>query len=163
MWHSPPGTDGPKTSYPIPHKRPYSASLILLRLSRGGNVRHCTSCMCSCHTALISGSHRGKQYGQQGLPGLAHTHWLDDELAIAQGYQRYLYQVELVDTLIGRLVSRLQAEGLYDRSLIVFTADHGVSFRPNQPNRLLTEENAPDILRVPLFIKNALPTSRSHE
>ena len=96
----------------------------------------------------------GKQYGQQGLlPGLAHTHWLDDELAIAQGYQRYLYQVELVDTLIGRLVSRLQAEGLYDRSLIVFTADHGVSFRPNQPNRLLTEENAPDILRVPLFIK----------
>ena len=95
----------------------------------------------------------GKQYGQQGLPGLAHTHWLDDELAIAQGYQRYLYQVELVDTLISRLVSRLQAEGLYDRSLIVLTADHGVSFRPNQPNRLLTEENAPDILRVPLFIK----------
>ena len=73
--------------------------------------------------------------------------------SIAQGYQRYLGQVGLVDTLIGRLVSRLKAEGLYDRSLIVFTADHGVSFRPNQPRRLLTEENAPDIMRVPLFIK----------
>ena len=95
----------------------------------------------------------GKQYGQRDLPGLPNTHWLDDELATDLGYQRFQRQVGLVDTLIGKLVSRLQTEGLYDRSLIVLTADHGMSFRPNQPSRLLTEENAPDILRVPLFIK----------
>ena len=95
----------------------------------------------------------GKHYSHQGLPGLVSGRWLDDGLAISQGYQRYLYQVGLVDVLIGKLISRLKTEGLYDRSLIVLTADHGVSFRPNQPNRILTEENAPDIMRVPLIMK----------
>ena len=96
----------------------------------------------------------GKRYNSQtAMPGLIAGRWLDDELAISQGYQRYLSQVGLVDTLIGRLVSRLKTEGLYDRSLIVFTADHGASFRPNQPRRVLTESNAPDIMRVPLFVK----------
>lgn len=87
------------------------------------------------------------------MPGLAAGRWLDDEFAIFQGYQRYLSQVGLVDNLIGRLVSRLKTEGLYDRSLIVFTADHGASFRPNQPRRMLTESNMPDVIRVPLFVK----------
>lgn len=96
----------------------------------------------------------GQQYSlQTGLPGLVSGRWLDDELAVSQGYQRYLRQVGFVDTLIGRLIFRLKTQGLYDRSLIVLTADHGVSFRLNQPNRLLTEENAPDIIRVPLFMK----------
>ena len=96
----------------------------------------------------------GKHYSSQtAMPGLAAGRWLDDELAIFQGYQRYLSQVGLVDKLIGQLVSRLKTEGLYDRSLIVFTADHGASFRPNQPRRVLTESNMPDIVRVPFFVK----------
>ena len=42
-----------------------------------------------------------------------------------QGYQRYLLQLGFVDQLIGRLMDRLREEHLYDRSLIVVTADHG--------------------------------------
>jgi sulfatase-like protein len=55
--------------------------------------------------------------------------------------------------LLGKLVAKLRAVNLYDRSIIVITADHGVSFRPADRRRALTESNYQDILPVPLFIK----------
>ena len=79
--------------------------------------------------------------------------WHDDEWAVLQGYQTHLLQVGFVDTLIGRLLTRLKEVGLYDRSLIVVTADHGVSFRSGDNRRKLTQTNYQDILPVPLFIK----------
>ncbi len=79
--------------------------------------------------------------------------WHDDEWAVLQGYQAHLLQVGFVDTLIGRLMTRLKEVGLYDRSLIVVTADHGVSFRSGDNRRKFTQTNSQDILPVPLFIK----------
>ncbi len=79
--------------------------------------------------------------------------WSNDEWAVIQGYQRHLLQVGFADTLLGNLLNRLKAVGLYDRSLIVITADHGVSFLPNDSRRQLTETNFSDIMFVPLFIK----------
>ena len=79
--------------------------------------------------------------------------WHDDEWAVLQGYQAHLLQVGFVDTLIGRLLARLKEAELYDRSLIVVTADHGVSFRSGDHRRRLTQTNYQDILPVPLFIK----------
>ncbi len=79
--------------------------------------------------------------------------WGDDESAVIQAYQRYLLQVGFVDTLLGQLIAHLKAVGLYDRSLLVITADHGVSFRPNDARRVITESNYCDIMPVPLFIK----------
>ena len=65
-------------------------------------------------------------------------HWTADELPVAQALRRYLLQLRLVDRLIGRLVARLKQAGLYDASLIVVMADHGVSpsagRRPPQPD-----------------------------
>ena len=79
--------------------------------------------------------------------------WLDDEYLVAQGYQRYLLQVGFVDHLIGRFLDRLQALGIYDQSLIVITADHGVSFNPGSKRRLATPDTIGDILPIPLLIK----------
>jgi hypothetical protein len=78
----------------------------------------------------------------------AEYHW-----AAIQDYQRHLLQVGYVDTLLGTLLSHLQTIGLYDRSLIVITADHGVSFLPGDQRRKLTQTNFQDIMSVPLFIK----------
>ena len=61
--------------------------------------------------------------------------WVDDEWPVLQEYRRHLTQVRYVDTLLGRLLDRLKAQGLYDRSLVVVTGDHGVSFRPGVPSR----------------------------
>jgi hypothetical protein len=79
--------------------------------------------------------------------------WPDDEAAVSQAYQRYLLQVSFTDRMVGRLLARLKEAGLYDRSLIVLVADHGLSFRPNDYRRRPTGANYPDILSIPLLIK----------
>jgi hypothetical protein len=43
--------------------------------------------------------------------------------------------------------------GLYERSLLVVLADHGVSFLPNTARRAVGEDNYYDLMPVPLFIK----------
>jgi hypothetical protein len=68
-------------------------------------------------------------------------------------HQRHLLQVGFVDTMIGRLVARLRALGIYDEALIVVTADHGASYREGVPRRAARAQNQTDILRVPLIIK----------
>ncbi|MFQ5964292.1 MAG: sulfatase-like hydrolase/transferase [Candidatus Scalinduaceae bacterium] len=81
------------------------------------------------------------------------TRWGNDEVETIHYFQRHLLQVGFVDKLLGKLVAKLKEVGLYDRSLIVITADHGVSFWPNDESRELTKSNYQDILSVPLFIK----------
>ncbi len=88
-----------------------------------------------------------------GLNGLTKETWSGDEWAITQSHQRYLLQVGFVDTLLGQLVARLKAADLYEKSLIVVTADHGVSFRPHDNRRSITQTNFADIMTVPLFVK----------
>jgi hypothetical protein len=95
----------------------------------------------------------GKTYVDTGLPGLTEKKWNNDSWAITLNYQRYLLQVGYVDTLLGRVISRLKTAGIYDESLIIVTADHGVSFKPGGYRRPLTEANYQDIMPVPLFVK----------
>ena len=97
----------------------------------------------------------GQSYDVAGPdpPGLSSEHWSPDPWLSRQGYQRYLLQLGYVDRLLGRLIDRLRAEGLYDRSLIVVTADHGISFRADLNRRVVVPGNAPDIANVPLFVK----------
>ena len=83
----------------------------------------------------------------------AHGAWANDELLVARQQQRYLLQVLYVDQLLGQLVARLRETGMYDRCLLVVTADHGISFRPGVARRKFTPENQAEILSVPLLIK----------
>ena len=103
----------------------------------------------------------GQSYDVVGtdVPGLSSERWSADEWLTQQGYQRYLLQLGYVDRLLGRLVDRLRAEALYDRSLIVVTADHGISFHAEQNRRAVLPGNAPDIASIPLFVKQ--PGQRS--
>ena len=96
----------------------------------------------------------GKRYVLPGyrLKGLTEGKW-DDAFSGAQAYQQHLLQSGFVDTLLGELIDKLKTKGLYDRSLIIITADHGISFKANDMRRGLTETNYQDIMPVPLFIK----------
>ena len=68
--------------------------------------------------------------------------------------QRQLLQVGFADRLIGDLVGRLQAQGIYDESLIIITADHGASFQHSKRRRGEPDEGKEaDILSVPLIVK----------
>ena len=98
-------------------------------------------------------STRAQNLIRQGGQGNHWGKWRDDEWAVVQGHQGHLLQVGFVDTLLGRLLARLKKVGLYDRSLIVITADHGVSFRKGDSRRGVTKANYQDILPVPLLVK----------
>jgi Sulfatase len=78
--------------------------------------------------------------------------WVEPALAL-QAYQRHLLQAGFVDRLLGQLIDRLRATGVYDDALVVVTADHGVSFRVGESRRGATPRNLQDIAFVPLFVK----------
>jgi hypothetical protein len=94
-------------------------------------------------TKNLQPSGEGAQYGL----------WSQDEWAVDQAYQRHMLQVDLVDNLVVHLVSRLKETGLWDKAIIIVTADHGISFRAGDGRRDLTDTNFVDILSVPLFIR----------
>jgi hypothetical protein len=89
-----------------------------------------------------------------GVPGKQGGAWSkEDPWAIAQQYQRHLLQVGFIDGMLGQLVRRLKDMDLYDRSLLVITSDHGISFVPGVAQRNFVAENAAEIMRVPIIFK----------
>jgi hypothetical protein len=100
----------------------------------------------------------GKRYqGEWKIPGLefATNQWGPNAWLVTQAYQRFLLQVASADLLIGNMIDHLESIGIYDESLIVVVADHGVSFYPDSHRRgvppMINLDR--DILPVPLFIK----------
>jgi hypothetical protein len=84
--------------------------------------------------------------------------WSRDPWPSEIAFQRYLLQLGYVDRLLGELLDRLEATGLYDDALLVVVGDHGVTFRPGQMYRQPTDESVRDLMHVPLFVK--LPGTR---
>ena len=85
--------------------------------------------------------------------GGVRDHWRDDAWAVTLEYQRHLLQVQFADSLLGGLLRRLRAVGLYDDALVVVTADHGASLRPGMPFRQTTRQTFAEIAAVPLIVK----------
>jgi hypothetical protein len=95
----------------------------------------------------------GRRYDGGDLPGFETNRWGSDSFLVEQGYQRYLLQLGFADRLLGDLVRRLRSTGMYERSLLIVVADHGVSFHPEGRRRAFTEANLDDVVFVPLFVK----------
>jgi hypothetical protein len=96
----------------------------------------------------------GERYDVRAAPGWASNEiWNPNQAAVDQYWQRHLLQLGYADRVLGRLLQRLRSTGLYDRAVLVVTADHGVSFRAGQKRRPLSEANREDIAYVPLFVK----------
>lgn len=96
----------------------------------------------------------GRQYlTDNRSPGNVNSVWSRDEGLTALAYQRHLLQLGYVDVLLGEFLDRLQEQGVYDRSLVVVLADHGVAFVPGQHARRPVPETVGDVLYTPLFVK----------
>jgi hypothetical protein len=76
-----------------------------------------------------------------------------DPLVAQVNKQRMLLQLVYTDGLVGQLIDRLQANGLWDESLVVVTADHGEGVEAGSRWRHLDGTNTPDLAWVPLFVK----------
>lgn len=92
----------------------------------------------------------GMQYHSvRGLP-------VDGEWWGRLAHQRYLAQLEYTDTLLGDTLNLLQETGQYDESLLVLTADHGVSLTPGRAGSRELPADAPgigELAWVPMFLK----------
>jgi sulfatase-like protein len=88
------------------------------------------------------------------IPGLhGDNMWRGDQRRVDQGWKRHLLQVGYTDLLLRRLISRLKRVGLWDRSLVAFSADHGVSFVAGSSRRTATRRTVGGIAPVPFFLK----------
>ncbi len=79
--------------------------------------------------------------------------WGEDPRVARDAYRRHLLQLACTDGLLGEMVAQLRREGLYDRCLLVVTADHGCAFRSGDYHRRVSERNLVDVMAVPLLIK----------
>ncbi len=68
-------------------------------------------------------------------------------------FEHHLLQICFTDELMGQLFTRLKTVGLFDRTLIVVTSDHGISFGPESAGRTVTSSHFTDVMLVPLIIK----------
>ena len=68
-------------------------------------------------------------------------------------HQRHLLQLAYTDGLVGQVVDKLKAEGMWDKSVVVMGADHGEGWVPGEKPRSLGRTNAPDLMWVPMFVK----------
>ena len=81
--------------------------------------------------------------------------WVSDPWPVEVAQQRHMLQLAYTDRLLGELIERMKATGLWDEALVVVTADHGNSFVPGTKNRVL--ETQPqveaELAWVPMFVK----------
>lgn len=73
------------------------------------------------HSLLPHKPYEFDRYGNRGGTVPSEVGF-DDFEQMSAAYQQ---QVMFVDTLLGEFISRLKSEGLYDRSLVIVTGDHG--------------------------------------
>jgi hypothetical protein len=97
--------------------------------------------------------HRYRTGPHEAIPGLLDAPSWGNDYLLQQAYQRHLLQAGFADRLLGTLLRRLREKRLYDRALIVVTADNGESFLHHASRHLATPETVEDIADTPLFIK----------
>jgi hypothetical protein len=96
---------------------------------------------------------RGYTIHRRAYPGFGDRAWTHRQWLVDQAFQRHVLQTRYADALVGRLLDKVRAAGLYDEAVILVTADHGVSFRAGEPRRRVTVATAPDVAVVPFIVK----------
>jgi hypothetical protein len=87
------------------------------------------------------------------VPSLIDNTVVDDPKVAAVGQQRIVLQTAYADMLLGKMLDRLEETGLWDKAMVVVTADHGVGLVPGARRRRLNEQSAPDVTNPPLFVR----------
>ena len=98
----------------------------------------------------------GRRYRRQPndvIPGLSNLAY-EDQGQLDVLFQRHMLQTQFTDLQLQNLWDKLKSEGMWEDSLIVVAADHGVAFpKDDVQRRRLTRETAAEIAPIPLFIK----------
>jgi hypothetical protein len=93
------------------------------------------------------------------IPGMNSTPGFYSEYGALHAQQRLQLQIGFLDRQLGRLFKRMRRQRIFDKALIVATADHGISSESGVRSRRDTDmRNIDEVAPVPLFVK--LPRQR---
>lgn len=97
----------------------------------------------------------GTEYDSPAIdpPGQIGGIWTDEWPATLTELRLEL-QARYTDILMGQVIDRLEASGLWDRATIVVVADHGGSFISGERGRAITDDNAFEVMWTPLFVRS---------
>jgi hypothetical protein len=72
-------------------------------------------------------------------------------------YQAYLLQMAATDNIIANMMADMKKSANWNRTMIIVTADHGLTFMPGESKRKTVDPTnkgtLEDLYRIPLFIK----------
>jgi hypothetical protein len=102
---------------------------------------------------LPSGHVYGASATALTVPGKTGDAWPPSVPATDEAWQRHLLQTGYTDSLLGQALARMKQQDVYDKSLLIVTADHGISFRAGSARRVLSKTSGKDLVFVPLFVK----------
>ncbi len=97
----------------------------------------------------------GAQYVVDGptIPGLDDQTWKATPFQLQQAYQRDFLMTRFADNLLGEAITQMRSTGLWDKALVIVTADHGGAIGSGEERRPVTKENFGSVAGVPLFVK----------
>lgn len=95
------------------------------------------------------------------LRAAPHVPWDKESLDLLDGrrdrLQAHLTQYAATDAIIANMVRSMKRSANWNRTMIIVTADHGITFQQGETHREKVNVNSPgtleDLYRVPLFIK----------
>ena len=100
------------------------------------------------------GAHEGVEEEFFKLSEVTIPHFLPDTKETREELANYYQSCARIDKGVGRLIEILKEAGLYDKTLIVFTADHGMAFAGGKTT---VYEGG---LRVPFVVRNPYEKKR---
>ena len=117
------------------------------------------------HVTHFSQSHESRAFGDvensRHDPALQRLRAYHPDIPdIRNNYAHYADQVELMDAAVGEVLARLEADGLADSTIVIFTTDHG-GVMPGS-KRFVTDSgtHSPLIIRIPEKFKHLWPKEK---
>lgn len=97
----------------------------------------------------------GEQYDELPLetPGMVIFSWDNQQYPIDFNQQRMILQSRFADRVVGLMMRKIKQAGLYQRSMIIVTADHGGDFQAGRHRRSVTEARFSQTANVPMIVK----------
>lgn len=99
---------------------------------------------------------QGNQYNDSPLEQLSRSTntWMVNSNGISVSQSRMYVQTGYADKVLGQMRRKLESMGLWDKAIVVVTADHGISFEGDGvPQRQADERAMGEVANPPLFIK----------
>jgi hypothetical protein len=102
----------------------------------------------------LPSGHQSRPPGNDPIEGINRPEGFHDQLLTDHNQLRHLLQVGDVDHQLGLLMDRMKRTGIFDRSLLIVVADHGISFEVGvKERRQVSETNFEQVAAVPFFVK----------